>query len=373
MKKLLYLTTWDFSDGPSAGITKKIKTQIKVFEKNGFSVDYTCLSDNETVFCKDGTSSRLGKVGRLRKLAGNYYLYKRLKKEKYPYVYNRYGLMDPFYLKLLKALCKNGARIVVEMPTYPYDKERQKGLSWWLLFMVDKLYRMRMKKYVYRIADCSGYDEIFGIPTVRSINGIDFEAVRERKPDDKSEGINLIAVAGIAIWHGYDRFLEGMGEYYQKGGTENIVFHLVGDGEAVKDYKRIVEKYGLEQHVIFYGVKYGEELDEIYDKCDIGLEGLGCHRKNISLSGSLKSREYMAKGLPFITACEMDIMNEEDFVLHVPSDDTPIDISLVLDFYERIYGGYSKQAVADSIRNRAKKKCSIEETMKLVVECFHEL
>ena len=40
-KRLLFLTTWDFSDGPSTGITKKIKSQIKVFLKQGYEVDYT--------------------------------------------------------------------------------------------------------------------------------------------------------------------------------------------------------------------------------------------------------------------------------------------------------------------------------------------
>ena len=39
-KRLLFLTTWDFSDGPSTGITKKIKSQIKVFLKQGYEVDY---------------------------------------------------------------------------------------------------------------------------------------------------------------------------------------------------------------------------------------------------------------------------------------------------------------------------------------------
>ena len=86
MNKMLYLTTWDFSDGPSLGITKKIKAQMKAFEKYGFMVDYTCLSDNKVYLWRDGNMSELGKVGRLRKLAGNYYLYKRLKTEKYAYV-----------------------------------------------------------------------------------------------------------------------------------------------------------------------------------------------------------------------------------------------------------------------------------------------
>lgn len=372
MNKMLYLTTWDFSNGPSLGITKKIKAQMKAFEKYGFTVDYTCLSDNKVYFWKDGNMSELGKVGRLRKLAGNYYLYKRLKTEKYAYVYNRYGLMDPFYLKILKALYKNGARIVVEMPTFPYDAERNQGLSWWILFALDKLYRMRMKEYVYRIANYSRYDKIFSIQTLQIVNGIDFETVKIRNPNEKTKGINLIAVAGIAVWHGYDRLIEGMGKYYREGGKESIVFHLVGDGIPVIEYKKLVEEYNLEDHVIFYGVKQGAELDEIYDRCDIAIETLGRHRGNVFFSSSLKSKEYMAKGLPFVTECEMDLMNGEDFVLHVSQDESPIDMSMIIAFYKRMYGKYSKRKVAENIRDRAMRTCSIEDAVRPVVESFIE-
>ena len=38
MKKLLFITTWDFADGPSTGITNKIKAQIKAFENTDFNL-----------------------------------------------------------------------------------------------------------------------------------------------------------------------------------------------------------------------------------------------------------------------------------------------------------------------------------------------
>ncbi len=367
MKRLLYLTTWDFSDGPSTGITNKIKAQMKAFKVYGFSVDYTYIANNAIYFHKDGHDAFLGKVGKLRKLAANYYLYRRLKKEKYEYVYNRYGLMDPYYFKLLKKLKKNGSKIVVEIPTYPYDKERLSGLSWWLLYFLDKVYRNRMNKYVNIIATYSQDEKIFGIKTIQIHNGIDFESITMRKTKKCVDEIHMIAVAGLAKWHGYDRLLKGLGEYYQSDGTRKVFFHIVGDGPVKEEYEEIVNQYQLQKYVIFEGVRRGKELDKIYDICDIGIEVLAAFRKEVFLSSSLKSREYAAKGLPFITASKSDVFEGQGFVLKVPENESNIDIHDIISFYDNVYGNRKPQKIAEFIRNQASQCCDIRITMKPVV------
>lgn len=368
MPKLLYLTTWDFSDGPSIGITNKIKGQMKAFSTYGFSVDYTYIANNAAYFHKDGENIRLGRVGRFRKLAANYYLFKRLKTEEYAYVYNRYGLMDTFYYKMLKMLKKKGSRIVVEIPTYPYDKERQQGLAWLLLYALDKLYRNRIRIFVDVIATYSNDDEIFGIRTIRIHNGIDFERVSLRQPQNITDEIHLIGVAGLSKWHGYDRLLEGMGQYYQTGGKRKIFFHIVGDGPAKGEYEGIVEKYQLQDYCIFEGIKIGNELDEIYDKCDIGIESLAFFRIGVFLSSSLKSREYGAKGIPFIMGSKSDVFDDQDFVLKVPENESAINIQDIISFYEHMYKNCDPREVAKTIRSQAEKCCNIQVTMKPVIE-----
>ena len=370
MSRLLYLTTWDFSDGPSSGITNKIMGQMKAFRTYGFSVDYTYIADNAAFYHKDGKDHRLGKVGKLRKLAANYYLYRRLKTEKYDYVYNRYGLMDAYYYKLLKMLNRKKSKIVVEIPTYPYDKERLPGLSWWLLYTMDKLYRNRIYSYIHRIVTYSKDEEIFHIPTVQIKNGIDFDAIKIRQPEKKDDAIHLLAVAGFTRAHGYDRMIEGLGQYYRRGGEKNIILHLVGAGEPEKDYHKIVEEYELQTHCIFHGVQRGDNLNAIYNYCDMGIESLADFRNGISLSSSLKSREYAAKGIPFITACESDVFEGEEYVLKIPADESPVNIGDVVKFYEKMYNKMSKEEVAEMIRNSAEKRCDIMITMKPVADCL---
>lgn len=38
--KILYLSTWDFTNEESDGVCKKIYSQIAVFEKKGYEVDF---------------------------------------------------------------------------------------------------------------------------------------------------------------------------------------------------------------------------------------------------------------------------------------------------------------------------------------------
>lgn len=373
MKKLLYLTTWDFSNEESDGIAKKIRGQIKAFQESGFAVDYTCILNNETYYVKDGVSYPLGKVGKFRKLAANYYLYRRLKKESYSRVYNRYGLMDTFYLKLLKGFSIKGAGIVVEIPTYPYDKECPPGLTWWMLYSLDKLYRNKMKKYVNMIATYSEDSEIFGIKAIQIYNGIDFDRISVRTPQNQTDEIRLIAVAGLAKWHGYDRILRGMGEYYKQGGTRKVIMHIVGEGEPLVEYKKIVESYNIQRYCIFYGTKTGAELEQIYDSCDIGVASLGMFRIGISLASSLKAREYAAKGLPFIMAGQSDVFENEDFIMKVPENETPINIDDVINFHDKIYCDRNKQKVTKTIRKCAKLCCDMKIAMKSIIEYFSDI
>lgn len=367
MDRLLYLTTWDFSDGASMGITRKIRSQIKVFTDEEFKVDYTCIKDGCVWLYIDDVPKNLGKVGAGRKIAANYYLARELRDSKYPFVYTRYGLMDTFYFCTLKELHKNGSRIVVEIPTYPYDAEKNRGLLWSILFGWDKLYRNRIKYVADAIFTYSEDDSIFGVPTIKGKNGTDFDEIHLRKVKEKNNTIDLIAVAGLAKWHGYDRLIKGLGEYYKEGGKRIVRFHIVGAGKPIEEYKNIISQYGIQNYVYLYGLKYNDELDAIYDKCDIGVENLGFHRTGVYYASTLKAKEYAAKGLPFITSLNLDIFQNEYFVMKVPADESSINVYDIINFYDSIYDSSDYKKICYDIREKAKKICDIRITMLPVI------
>ncbi len=301
----------------------------------------------------------------------HFFIYKRVKKGYYAAAYIRHGMGDPFFFHFLKKLKSENTKVILEIPTYPYDPECENNKLDKINLFLDKLYRNKLYPYVNRIAAITKEDFIFCIPVLHMGNGINYELIPLRNVDKSREGIHLIAVACMEYWHGYDRLLKGLGEYYNNEWDIHCYLHLVGEGRELTEYKKIVQEYHLETKVFFYGKKYGEELNDIYDKCDIGVECLGIHRKKLELSSSLKSREYMARGMPMITSAKLDIFpHVSDYILKLPEGEERIQINAIINFYHQIYHGKDKLKVAQRIRDVSKKYCGISAAVKGICEFF---
>lgn len=357
--KILYLSTWDFTNEESDGVCKKIYSQIAVFEKNGYDVDFIYIKDGKIVYREGGISRAIGKVGSIKKTPAYIKMYKAIKNKKYDWVYNRYGMMDTFYYRVLKRMHKNGARILIEIPTYPYVNEIPKGLLYKIMIEWDKIYSMRLKKCVDRIATYSLDDSIFGIKTIKIKNGIDFSRIKIKNKKIDNGIIDLIGVAHLSKWHGFDRVIKGLYEYYlETTDKQPVNFHIVGTGDTLVEYQKLVKEYKLEEYVFFYGNKSGKELDEIYDKCDIAVSSLGLHRIGVTEQASvLKSREYGAKGMPMISSITIDVFKADDFkyISYFPEDETPINMEQVVELYKLVIA--EKDDIREIIREYAYKKC----------------
>lgn len=81
-------------------------------------------------------------------------------------------------------------------------------------------------------------------------------------------------------------------------------------------------------------------------------------------ASTLKAREYAAKGLPFITSLKLDIFENEKFVLHVPADESNIDVNEIVAFYDELYLNKDAQELARNIREKAKSICVF------VLQCY---
>ena len=207
--KLLYLSTWDFSNEKSDGVCKKIYSQIAVFEKTGYEVDVIYLRGGNILYREGGQEKTIGRIDNIKKTPAYIKMYKTLKNKKYDWIYNRYGMMDTFYYRVLKRLHKNGARILIEIPTYPYVGERPKGILYRLMFWWDELYTGKLKRITDRIVTYSQDREIFSIPTIEIMNGVDVEAIQPVNKSEKMyDTIDLLMVALMQPHHGYERLLK---------------------------------------------------------------------------------------------------------------------------------------------------------------------
>ena len=383
MKKLLFIAFNNFSNlhfGPTA----KVFSQCRAFENLGYDVELIGRIGSDTAVIKNDRDYKvitkhnvLINHTRARNIIDKHYQIvdtkKYIKNRSYDVCYIRYDFSDGDFIGLLKKVRQCCKKIVLELPTYPYDEENKYGIMSKLRITVDKIYRKRLHKYLELIVTFYGnHKEILGVPAKIVPNGFDFsrmELVKEKLPSD---AVHIVAVSAMREWHGYERFIEGMNNYYKHGKENkmNFVLHLVGNGREYGKYKELIEKYSLESHIILEGAMFGEKLDALYEKCALGIDSLARHRSGIDVLSSLKSREYGAKGIPLINSCKIDII-EDDFpyLLRVPADESPIELEAVEEFYNRCYNsGKSRFEIGKEIRSYIEQKSSMEYVLSQIVK-----
>lgn len=163
--------------------------------------------------------------------------------------------------------------------------------------------------------------------------------------------------------------IKGLEAYYEQGGDRAIRLHLAGGGESLPGLRRLTEKCHLNDRVEFCGPLDSKELSCLYDKCTFAIASLGMHRIGIEVASTLKTREYLAKGMPFLYAGEVDVFQRAplDLCLRAPADDSPIDIKGLIGFHDALYCTRSEQEVIDSIRHYAEMQIGIDAAMRDVI------
>ncbi len=232
-----------------SGIGLKIRTQIKVFNEEGLNCHELVLPVR-----RDKLSLTLYRLPFLN-ISPVWKYYREFGEADYIYMRRPY-VMNYYMRKVLEKIRKVNPRvkIVIEIPTYPYDAEYQKSKFKQMLLWKDKHNRVRMKGIIDYYAILTDEQKVFGIPTVKIENGIDVANIAPKKSvEPEDETIHMCAVAMFKEWHGYERFFYGLKTYYMNGGKRNIMCHFVGEGSELANYKNIVETEHLEEHVKFYG------------------------------------------------------------------------------------------------------------------------
>jgi len=295
------------------------------------------------------------------------------------FFYIRYKLVDrkllSFYRKL-KELYPN-SKIVLEIPTYPYWKEKGNNLGMYKWYYRDRLYNKSLYKYIDRIATYSDDEYIYKIPTIKIKNGILVEdEFRDVISANNDSVINLLAVAMFQQAHGYERIIEGLAEYYKRNDiARKVLVHFVGaGGEEIEKYKTLVEKYSLGEYVVFHGKKFGEELIHMYDITDIGLGSFGMYKVGVAISSGLKIREYLAHGMPVVSGCYEDVFeNNKDYYLSFENDSSVVDINRIISWYDELVSrNQSKKSMREAIHRFARENVDIRVLMNPVVNYINE-
>lgn len=324
------------------GISKKIHYQVKALKECGVDVRlcyYDITTTGERRWMVDdeviadfgtGTTAKVWKRIYYSPIAD----YARRENINLVYIRSHHNA-NPFTLNLVKHLKRTGAKVVMEIPTYPYDQEYS-SLSMKFHLAIDRCFRRQLSRHLDGIVTFSNAETIFGGKTIRISNGIDFDAIPIKQGrNDTSHELHLIGVAEVHYWHGFDRLVNGLAEYYRTNPEYKVYFHIVGPLSGERERKEIlpvIRDNHLEPYVILHGPLHSEKLNAQFEKADFAIGSLGRHRSGITYIKTLKNREYAARGLAFMYSENDEDFDSMPYVWKVPADESPIDIPRLIDF-----------------------------------------
>ena len=344
--KILFLVYHGFSE--YSGISMKIHYQVKGLLENGHDVRlcYYGFAENghrcryiDDVVIKDYGK---GTMAALRQRMDYGCILDYCVNEGIEFVYARcFQNANPWLIHFFKKLRKAGIRAVTEIPTYPYDGEFINfGWKARLGLKIDQLFRKKLYQQMDALVTFSDAERIFEQRTIRISNGVDFDSIPLYQPPSRLDmtigeaSLHLIGVAEVHAWHGFDRVMTGIGEYH---GDRAVFFHVVGGihpNRMRTIFTPIINKYGLQDKILFHGQLFGKELTRVFNQCHFAIGSLGRHRSGITVIKTLKNREYATRGIPFIYSEQDSDFDLQPYVLKAPADESPIDIQLIIDFLD---------------------------------------
>lgn len=329
----MYINYMDLNKEGCVGIKKKIIAQCHTFEQEFGPIYYTTYNGQILYLLLKNQVAE--KEFAITNKQCNEIILKWIEKYNIKRTYIRYPLSDVWFIDFIKTLKKWNIKMVLEFPTIPYD-----GEGWVRRPQEDKYYREQLYKYIDCCTTYASYNNVFNIPCIPLVNGVDIKEQKEKQYRKKDGSIVLLAVASLEKWHGYERIIQGMHIYYSNGGNRNIIFNIVGKGNQLKYYQTLVEEYRLCKNIVFYGKLTGEKLDEIYDNSDIAIGSLGLYKIGIQSNAPIKLREYCAKGIPFVYGYDDISFNQNQyFGYQVTNDVSPVDMNEIINFYNNMYDG----------------------------------
>lgn len=366
----IYIARLDLAARHLVGVARKVEAQRATLEGLPACMDRLCISDGRIAFNdlvnKDTSKGRLAR--RLTYYLRFHFAVAALRG--YDFAYIRYQGSSPLMLWALHRIrWKNpGSIVILEVPTFPYEHARV-SVRDQALWIVERMSRPFLRFLVDRVVTYSRQERIFGIPTLATDNGVDVEANSVIEPPP-GEPLRLLGLANLSLWHGYDRVIAGLADYYAMGGARDVRFIVIGEGSELPRLRQQAESMAMGTRVSFVGTLKGEALDAAMAEMHIGISCLGIHRVP-SDTTSLKSREFCARGLPFVLGFdERDFRSELPFVFQIPACDDPIDVAGLLQWFDSLDTRLPNYPLA--IRTYAEKHLSWKTKLRPVVTYLQE-
>lgn len=134
--------------------------------------------------------------------------------------------------------------------------------------------------------------------------GIFYDIKNDDSEKEKGQ-LNLLFAGNIGKMQSVETIIKAA---YKLKDEQNIIFHIVGDGSSLTDCRKLVEQFGLESKVKFYGQRPLAEMPDFYNMADAFLVTLSAN-EIVSYTLPNKVQSYMAAGKPILGAIDGETRN----------------------------------------------------------------
>lgn len=347
----------------SEGIYKKVNAEADAIAQK--------LGECELI-TKNGKSAKIKKVnGKVIVTQQSVldYVERCTKNNELDFLYIRHMIPSFRLLSLLRISKKNGIKVYYEIPTYPYFGEQFKasrrkyraiakiGLD---VIFAPLIYNYIDKLVVIRSnSKAKTYKKMYEIT-----NGVRTDDIRSKNYEEKWDGIfRMVTVGTLFPYHGYDRVLKGLRACNEVVDNVPVEFHVIGASQTIDDLHQQANSLGL-KNVFFHGMKTTAELNDMYEKYDVGLGCLALHRRNADIDTTLKVVEYYCRGIPVISTGKCPLKDER-FSHIVEDSEAAVDIADIFHYFRGL-----KKEELQSLSGIAKHQFAWESIME---DCLSDL
>lgn len=313
--RVSYLIEWDAFQ--KSGVAKKIKSQIGAWKELGHLVQLIVISPKpriknlEPIFEGENvtilTHAQYWGLGKLFKSIALIAAKKKINEFKPDVLYYRQSSWTPGIISLLKEVKTRIIEVnsddASEIAHYGAIKAKYHLLTRSMVISASSGFVCVSKEISQKYAE-------FAKPIAVISNGFDLRSVTPR-PAITAMPIRAIFVGSDGqAWHGVDKIIQ------LARSLPSIEFHIAG----ISNLGAATPK-----NTVIHGPMDWARLNDLYQKMDFGIGTLALHRKDMNEASPLKTREYVAYGLPVIGAYYDTDLSGCDFFLEIENTESGVE------------------------------------------------
>ena len=343
------------------GLQSKVLGATRIWSRDGHEVyvvlhsQGTLLDANGEVISQSGATEFKGhqiayydrsrnKLARLLSLRHQYrFLRQTLRSIRPDVVYTRYALPFPGLDRSFSVTCP----FVVEINS---DDSVEYGIKSGLVGWANSLFRKSFLSHAAGL--CFVSRELSLLPAFawyvdrKAVISNSIECAKYPFTEDTGNAAANLCFIGSPrqSWHGLDKVVS-LARHFP-----DWRFHIVGPDAGEVNVAGGAELPNLTSH----GYLDGDAARELLSKIDVGISTLALHRKSMQEASPLKSRQYLAQGIPFISAYADTDIDDEEFVLRLENTEDNIApaVEVIGQFVRRVFRNTSIRRQARQFAER---------------------